>query len=123
MLLLIQFIFLGRLLFTCRDECQIRISMQNSSNSNKKSLQAKVLCQNLVVGAFFEADKNCSQMFFSQVKSEKSLIVIQSNTINNSIHPGVVATVLRFYLKCFSRGRLLKGSHNVHLHWRHLFLF
>ena len=66
----------------------------------RKSLREKFLCQNLAVGAFFEADKNCSQMFFSQVKSEKSLIVIQSNTTNDSIHPGVVATGSQSKCKC-----------------------
>ena len=33
--------------------------------------------------------------------------------------PGVVARISRFYSKCFLRGCLLKGFHNVHLHWRH----
>ena len=85
---------------------------------NQKITSSKSLCQNLVAGAFFEDEKIVRKCCFT-VKSEKSLIIIQSNTTNDSIHPPVVATILRFYSKCFLRGCLLKGFHNVHLHWRH----
>jgi len=42
---------------------------KQQANSNKKLLRAKVLCQSLVVDAFFEAEKNIvRKCFFSSEK-------------------------------------------------------
>ena len=97
-------------------------------NAKQQAIQTKIASSKSFVSksrgwCILRSWKKLFANVFSRVKSEKSLIVIQSNTTNDSIHPGVVATVLRFCLKCFSRGHLLKGFHHVHLHWRHPFLF
>ena len=66
----------------------------------QKITSSKSLCQNLVVGAFSEAEKIVRKSYFT-MKSEKLLIILGSNAINDSLRPGVVATVPCFCLKCF----------------------
>ena len=121
-LILIQFIFLGRLLFTYWDECQIHISMQSSSNSNKKTLRAKVCVKISLLVHSSKLKKIVRKCFCSSEKWE--IIDYPSKQYNQlfiSSRSGRDGSSL--FLKCFWRGLLLKGFHHVHLYWRHPFLF